>query len=272
VILTGLTPSTVYHFQVHSRDGLGLFSSSSDLTFTTPAAPPQVLLQFHSDETEISSGLTNGSVVTPTIGPAGFTGKLVVKSGGAVAFTPAQSGNGVYFTNCCTNTSNAYYKFTGAAVGDIFDVTQGEVFFYLKSRSSFSQRLTAGSYRATFDVRDNDGANHLFYFQTAVSGGMLEFLYRAGSTASSFYYFVPKGTEDALFGAGVVLKVRIAWDGTTSRLYLNDAQVHCATYTKVTPNWTSLSNFNLGAWEYSTFGGYDSSDDVIDEFTVTRGR
>jgi hypothetical protein len=27
--------------------------------------------------------------------------------------------------------------------------------------------------------------------------------------------------------------------------------------------------FDLGAYEYQTFGGYDVSDDVVDEFTVT---
>ena len=49
---------------------------------------------------------------------------------------PAQNGNGVYFLNCCTNLNTAYYKFTGAGVSSVFNVTQGQISFYLKSRSS----------------------------------------------------------------------------------------------------------------------------------------
>jgi hypothetical protein len=33
--LTGLTPATLYHFQVTSRNGAGQAASSTDLTFTT---------------------------------------------------------------------------------------------------------------------------------------------------------------------------------------------------------------------------------------------
>jgi uncharacterized protein (TIGR03437 family) len=38
---------------------------------------------------------------------------------------------------------------------------------------------------------------------------------------------------------------------------------------KPTPNWSAASNFDVGAYEYLTFGGYDASDDIIDELTVT---
>ena len=72
-------------------------------------------------------------------------------------FAPAQTGNGVYFLNCCTNTNNAYYKFTGAPVGSIFNVNQGQISFYLKSRFSFAQRQSsATSPRYAFDVRDGN--------------------------------------------------------------------------------------------------------------------
>jgi hypothetical protein len=52
-------------------------------------------------------------------------------------------------------------------------------------------------------------------------------------------------------------------------LYLNDTLVKSTPYIKPTPNWTAASNFDLGAYEYLTAGGYNGSDDVIDEFTVT---
>ena len=36
-----------------------------------------------------------------------------------------------------------------------------------------------------------------------------------------------------------------------------------------TPNWNMASNFDLRAYQYQTYGGYDSEDDVIGAgFTV----
>ena len=86
----------------------------------------------HLDAMEVS-GVTNGSVVTPAVAPPGFTGSVMVNGSGSVNFAPAQSGNGVYFLNCCVNTNNAPLKFTGTTVGSIFNVNQGQVSFYLKS-------------------------------------------------------------------------------------------------------------------------------------------
>jgi hypothetical protein len=60
----------------------------------------------------------------------------------------------------------------------------------------------------------------------------------------------------------------VKWDGTTAKLYLNNVLVKSAAYTKRAPNWTATSNFDVGALEYLTYGGYDSSDDIIDEFAV----
>src|SRR4029077_2414375 len=204
------------------------------------------------------SGVTNGSTVTPSIAPAGFTGTVVVKGLGSVNFAPAQAGNGVFFQNCCANTNIVYYKFTGATGGNVFNVNQGQVSFYLKSQYSFTQRQSsAGSPRYAFDVRDGNG--HLFYFLTQVSFGRLLFSYTVGG-ATQFYY-VPQGAEDTLFGNGVILTVAITWDGSVSKLYFNGTLVQTAAYTKPTPNWTSASNFDLGAYEYLTYGGYNASDD-----------
>src|SRR5262249_51023636 len=112
VNLTGLTAATLYHYQVMSRDAQGNLSVSADFTFTTTAAVAP-LLQLRADATEVS-GTANGSVVTPSVGPVGFTGTVIVKGTGSVNFTPGVSGDGVYFlnNNCCAATNNAYYKFT----------------------------------------------------------------------------------------------------------------------------------------------------------------
>jgi chitodextrinase len=266
---TGLTASTAYAYTVSAFDAAGNNSAqSASVSATTQAAgspSPQTFLLIHSDASELS-GVTNGSTVTPGIAPPGFTGKVVVNGAGSVNFTPAQTGNGVYFLTCCANAGNAYYKFSGASVGSMLDVTQGQISFYLKSRYSFAQRkASAASPRYAFDVRDGNG--HLFNFLTQVTQGHLQFTYAAGGALP--YYFVPSGTEDVLFGIGVTLKVTIAWSGTVSNLYLNDKLVASGAYTIPTPGWTAASTFDLGAYEYLSFGGYNSSDDVIDEFTVT---
>jgi hypothetical protein len=224
------------------------------------------LLQLHADHTEVN-GVTNGSVVTPSVGPPGFTGKVMVNGSGSVNFTPAQVGNGVYFLSCCKNINNAYYKFSGAKVGNIFKVSQGEISFYLKSRYSFAQRqASAAAPRFAYDVRDGNN-NHLFLFLTETASAQLIFHYAAAGAGQ--YYYVPKGTEDKLFGYGVVMHVAMTWNGSVLNLYLNGKLVKSSAYTAVTPNWTAASTFDLGAYEYLTFGGYNISDDVIDEFTVT---
>ena len=235
-------------------------TGTSSITVTVTNA----LLLLHTDATELTA-LTNGSTVIPSIAPAGFTGTVVVNGTGSVNFAPAEVGNGVYFLNCCaTNTNNAYYKFTGASVGNIFNVNQGQISFYLKSRYSFAQRVaTATGQRYAFDVRDGSGT-HLFNFMTQIASGRLMFV----SLGSGTPYLVPQGSEDALFGNGVILKVTITWNASKNSFYLNDTLVASAPRTTPTPNWTAASTFDLGAREYLALGGNNSSDDVIDEFTV----
>ena len=60
----------------------------------------------------------------------------------------------------------------------------------------------------------------------------------------------------------------LTWDGAVAKLYLNNALATSQSYTKKTVSWTADSTFDVGATEYMTFGGYDSCDDIIDEFTV----
>jgi hypothetical protein len=192
----------------------------------------------------------------------------VVNGTGSVHYTPVHFRNGVYFLNCCKNTNNAYYHFTGTGVGRAFNVNQGQITFYLKSRYSFMQRMnSAAQPRYTFDVRDGNG-NHLFYFLTQVTNGVLYFTYLIAGTGQ--YYWVPQGTEDSVYGPNAVpLQVTMSWNNGAAHLYLNGRLVKSSPYTRVTPNWTAASNFDLGAHEYLTFGGYNVSDDVIAEFTAS---
>ena len=268
VALSGLQPSTLYHYQVQSTDSSGNLSTSGDFTFTTAAIPvgPQPIFLLHADATEVS-GITNGSTITLSTVPAGLAGTVVVRGSGSVNYAPAQTGNGVYFLNCCANSNMAYYKFVGTGVGTAF-APQGQVTFFLKSRYSFTQRKTsAAAMRYAFDVRDNTASNHVFYFLTQITNGNLVFSYHVGNTTQ--FYYVPVGTEDTLYGNGVILPVRLTWDGSSMKLYLNNSLVQTTAYTINTQNWTSASILDIGAYEYLTYGGYNTSDDIIDEFTVS---
>jgi hypothetical protein len=65
------------------------------------------------------------------------------------------------------------------------------------------------------------------------------------------------------------MQVKMVWDGTMSKLYLNGTLVNTVPYTKATANWTSTSSFTLGASDpHSWGGGYYSCDDVISGFQV----
>ncbi len=225
--LTGLSANTTYHYKAVSHDALGNVTQSGDFTFTTSAATgSQIILQLHSDASEVS-GVTNGSIVTPAIAPAGFSGKVVVTGGGSVNFAPAQAGNGVYFLKCCDNSANAYYKFPGATVGSVFNVNQGQISFYLKSRQSFAQRLASGtSYSASARC---PGCQHsLVPVQHPGRYGYLQFSYTLAG--ASTVYMMPPGTEEALFGNGITLKVTMTWDGGVAKLYLNDTLVQQSPY------------------------------------------
>jgi hypothetical protein len=265
VSLSSLSASTPYDYQVLSQDSNGDMASSANYTFTTAPAGLQTTLQIQGNASEVT-GTNNGSIVTPSTTTAGFTGVVVVNGAGSVNFTPAQGGNGVYFLNCCKNTNDAYFHFIGTTVGNIFDVNQGQISFSLQSRYTFAQRkATAATARYAFDVRDGSG-NHLFWFLTQVTSKGLQFNYAVGTTGQ--VYYVPQGTEDTLFGDGVTLQVTLIWSTSGVSLYLNNTLAKSSTYKVPTANWSTSSIFDFGAYEYSTFGGYNVSDDVIFNFTA----
>lgn len=237
-------------------------SSTATAAVTLSPSMPS-LFQLQGKATEVS-GSRNGSTVTPELSPAGLTGTTVVNGTGSIDFI--SSGNGVYFQNCCTNANNAYYKFAGAAVGNIFSTKQGQISFALQSRYSFAQRqASAATGRYAFDVRDGNGT-HLFYFMTQISAGTLYFMYEAAGSAQ--YYWAPKGTEDALFGNGVTLNVTLGWSSSGLNLYLNGALVRSTPFSPLAANWTSASNFDFGGYEYLNYGGFYICDDVIGAFDV----
>jgi chitodextrinase len=265
VPLSGLQASTTYNYAVFSQNAQGNQNNSGNMVFTTSAPGLQTILQIQGNPSEVS-GTSNGSTVTPSVAPSGFTGSVLVNGTGSVNFTPAQSGNGVYFLNCCGDTNNAFFEFGGALIGNIFNANQGQISFSLQSQYSFAQReSSAAAPRYSFDVRDGSG-KHQFSFLTEVASSQLEYNYMVGGV--SHVYYVPVGTENTLFGDGVILQVTISWDAGGANLYFNGGLVQSVPYTPSTPNWNSGSNFDLGAYQYSSYGGYNVSDDMIFGFSV----
>ena len=244
--------------------------NGNTVSYSITVMPSASTLSILGNASEVR-GVTNGSIITPTIAPAGLTGTVIVNGAGSVNFAPDQNGNGVYFLNCCSNTSNAYYKFTGAAVGNVFNFNQGQISFSLTSRANMAQRAQATANRTVLDVRDGNPSNHLVSFTSQVTSGTLIFYYTVGGVSQ--YYYVPTGTEEYTFrqwrhDAG---GYRYWAKPNTLKLYLNGTLVNSSSYTPTVPNWTSASVLDLGAYEYQTFGGYDSSDDTIGEFMVSSG-
>ena len=248
---------------IYTTSGIATISASAganSVSTTLTLGPATLLLNGIASEL---SGKGNGAVVTPSSAPSGLTGKVIVNGAGSVNF---DHGGGVYFLNCCVNSNNAYYKFTGNAVGNLFNLAAGQISFQLESRYSFAQRqVSSAGQRNAFDVRDGSGV-HVFEFITLVVGNRLVFAYLIDGIPSSYY--VPAGTEDQLFGIGVSLRVTLQWDGHTGSLYLNHSLVNSLPYISVPRIWNTSSNFNFGAGEYLSLGGYSSSDDIVSAFTV----
>ena len=265
-VASGATTAT-FQAQASGTMAAQVWITSSENGFTAQAMVTVSALQIQGSPSEVS-GWSNGATVTPSSAPIGFTGKLAATGNGQVSFAAVGAASGVSFATCCTNTNTAYYTFTGANLGSLFNLTQGQISFNLKSSYSFAQRqTTAASPRYVFDVLDNAAAgHHLFYFFTEYTSNSLTFGYMIEGVNQ--FYYVPHGSENQLFGNGTVLGVTLSWSNGVANLYLNGTLVKSTPFTAPAATWTSGSTFNLGALSYLTYGGYDSCDDVISGFAV----
>ncbi len=212
----------------------------------TPFNPSCVQMLIDGNSSEVPSGYgTNGLPVFPA---QGYQGTVRINSGGSVnfsAFEPVGSAtDGVYF-GAASNNQSGWYSWTGPQVGNIFNSCGGDVTFYLKSNESWTARKTENKQYWVFDVTDN-GTRSIYDFYVSPAGNNLALYFRTNSATGTFYY-VPSGQEDVTFGNGVIMKVRLGWDGTHTYLYINDVLVQTSSYTAATNSWGSSSMFNLGA-------------------------
>jgi hypothetical protein len=116
IVITGLTQSTTYHFQVSSADGSGNTATSSDLTFTTttPGAdstPP--VLSLGSPAGALASGTTGATLSVTTDEAAtckyGTTTTVAFASIGSTFDTTSGTTHTQSLTGLVDGTSYAYY-------------------------------------------------------------------------------------------------------------------------------------------------------------------
>jgi len=89
-MLTGLTPNTIYHYQVRSRDGAGNLSSSGDFTFTTKLAANGLVAAYSYDEGTGTAAI-DASVSNNTASVSGATWSAACRIGKCLSFNGAGS-------------------------------------------------------------------------------------------------------------------------------------------------------------------------------------
>ncbi len=226
-------------------------------------------------------GTTNGSVVTPTLGPPGL---LIEKGTGQASFsplvaTPPGTAGGVSFGPCCSYTNTSYYSWVGSGVGSLFSAVGGKISLATTSTHSWATRVPGYTY--LFDVQDVQGVHQFGVFMsvstpTATAAKRLSIaMWRPvgatppGSTGATTYYYVPAGTEQALFDLGKPLNIDIAWSAGKITMALNGNVVITTTYLATSAfNWGTTSTFLVGAQSSSGIG-VSSTDDQINNLVVS---
>ena len=143
--ITGLSPSTLYHFRVNSRDAAGNLATSGDFTFTTSA--------------------TGGGLPSPwtsqDIGSVAFAGSATYASG---TFTVQASGSDIW------NTADAF-RFVyqpldgnGQIIARVASVTNTDA--WTKAGVMIRESLAAGSKHAMMGITPGNGTTFPYRLQT----------------------------------------------------------------------------------------------------------
>lgn len=224
---------------------------------------PTPMFYFRGNTQEVGV-VTNGAAVLPTVSPAGWSGPLVERGAGYMAFAPVTGGDGVSFhQSSAQNTDASFIYFGGTGFDQVFN-TASEISFLLKSSYSFAERsaLPSLNMRTAFEVFDASASR--FLFGTYTAGGQLQFIF--GAEGFSALYAIPSGQEDQIFGRGVVAKIRITWVNTSFNLYVNDTLVRTVAISPTIANWNTQSTLTIGSRSVRIAGGglYVSDDSIAD--------
>ena len=212
------------------------------------------------------TGTSDGSVVTPSVGPKGV---VKVRGQGSVNFSSTSSGNGVYFEKGNTQNDNtAFYLFRGSDVVNLVDYAAGEISFTLKSRYTYNERLnlpTYYKYRTPFSIEDlsqSDPASIVFYTEPT----QFTFYFRGVNINKP----ISQKEFESYFDKDKELKVRLVWGDSTCSIYLNDALYYsksCPTSGQISSN----SLMSIGASKPSSYGGgWWANDDILSDFSINK--
>lgn len=146
VTLTGLSSSTLYHFQVTSVDAMGDASSSADQSFTTLDPPPPVLVSDDFNETNLDLGLWTFT------DPGGLAELRLVGSGTSDAHLELEVPAGADYTAYGTNR--------GARVSQ--SVPDGNLQFSVRFDSEVA--TLNGSTGVFVEADEDDWVRFDFYF------------------------------------------------------------------------------------------------------------
>ena len=256
---------------------------SLTLTIGAPTTIPTVnpVLILNGNQNELSS-IADGAKVIPQTGPHGVLhiNKKDKTSSGIVEFLPTPGGQGVHFGPGGQQAkASAFYKFSlpSDQMKTLFKEDGGEVRATLVSRWNAKERAVAipsqtGGHRSQNIFSATDGTTNIV---TGLSVDMWgkDLIFKAqapGADNEIIYYLRPTELIDLLFGKDITIRVRLVWDGSVQRLYLNDNLVVSGGYTKRPITWSTGSMFVIGAVTNLNYGpGFRALIDLLEDFTLS---
>jgi lysophospholipase L1-like esterase len=142
IVLSGLTPSTTYHFQVGGADSIGTVSTSTDKTFTTASSgivPPTVTVQ-SATSVATSSATLNGTITSlgnaPSSTVEGFNYGLTA-SYGTVASTSGTFSTGSFSQSISGLSPGTLYHYQAFAVNSGGTGTSSDQIFNTPPQNAF---------------------------------------------------------------------------------------------------------------------------------------
>lgn len=147
VNLSSLTPSTLYHFRVRSKDGAGNESISGDYTFTTAAAPVRVLKTIEYFIGQDGTIRTSGTSVAFPFSVYISESSPQIKSA-FVEITGVSTGNNNESIDVDINGANPV---TGLTLNSTNETEHFQVLY--NANNSLSNIIAAGTYNYTLNVR-----------------------------------------------------------------------------------------------------------------------
>ncbi|QQR78684.1 MAG: VCBS repeat-containing protein [Candidatus Moraniibacteriota bacterium] len=227
--LSGLSPGTLYHYRVKSRDAAGNLAVSGDMTLTTTSAPTGLIGHWKFDEgtgTTTSDASSNGYSGTLTNGPAWTTGKV----GSALNFDGAND-----YVNMGSQTGlRLPGSFTLAAW--VYPTT-------LSGDRDIITKVNPSSSEYHFQVTDNklqlgfsNGSNNWYYYEVPTTGMSLNAWSHvagvfddAGNVMRIYINGVAQGSK-AVTASPVVgtsqVRVGMGWNGQSWKGKIDDARIY----------------------------------------------